>query len=386
MAAESPPLIVHWHLEPAFPLSENWLYRQFEGLRAYRYLFYTLGRVHRDIFPSQRIRALNECSMGLRSLNRLYRVFREDFLPFRLWLRRDRPAIVHAHFGTDGYWAMRHITDECILVVSFYGRDAYIFDHDPQWLGKYRRMFSRGAIFLAEGPAMAAKLVSLGCPAKKVRVHPVGIQTGQYRFSPRRFSPGDEIRLLVVGRFVEKKGIPYAVRALALVRKKHPRATLTIVGEAADNADGRREKSCIESAIRETALEPHVRLAGWLSPPKLLELADSHHVLLVPSVTAADGDAEGGHPVFLTEMLASGMPVAAFDHCDARQAVVDGHTGLLVPMRDCAGLADAVGRFIADAQGRERMCAAARHHAEELYDIRRLNDKLEGYYGELLGD
>ncbi|MBN2346071.1 MAG: glycosyltransferase [Candidatus Aminicenantes bacterium] len=384
MNAERRPRIVHWHLGPVFELSENWLYRQFILLKRYDYLYYSLGRINRGLFPDERIRALAESGTGLRALNRLLRLFRDDFLPIRLWLRRDRPALVHAHFGTGGYWAMRHISGACPLVVSFYGADAYVFDRSPEWLANYRSLFGRGALFLAEGPAMAGKLASLGCPVGKIRIHPVGIQTELYRFAPRGIDTGSAIRLLVVGRFVEKKGIPFAVQALRLVRRRFAEATLTIVGGAPENPAGRREQAQIMAAIREGGLEAHVRLEGWLAPDSLQRLADDHHILLVPSVFAADGDAEGGHPVILTEMMARGLAVAAFDHCDINQAVVDGMTGLLAPMKDVAALAAAICRLAEDAPGRERMGRAARRHVEERYDLGKLNERLEDYYEELL--
>ncbi len=63
---------------------------------------------------------------------------------------------------------------------------------------------------------MREKLIGLGCLPDKVVVHHIGIDPGKYEYGERK--PDDEIRLMVCGRFVEKKGIPLAIAALSTSR------------------------------------------------------------------------------------------------------------------------------------------------------------------------
>ena len=72
-----------------------------------------------------------------------------------------------------------------------------------------------------------------------------------------------------------------------------------------------------------------MRLLGYVSRETLREEAYEHDVFLAPSVTASNGDTEGGAPVAIIEMSASGMPIVSTNHCDIPSVVLDGVTGLL---------------------------------------------------------
>ena len=88
-----------------------------------------------------------------------------------------------------------------------------------------------------------------------------------------------------------------------------------------------------------------------------------HDVFLAPSVTASNGDTEGGAPVAIIEMAASGMPIVSTRHCDIPSVVLDGVTGLLAAERDSEGLAvetEGVGRFRRDSSGDGRSSQTAR--------------------------
>ncbi|HEY8311042.1 MAG TPA: glycosyltransferase family 4 protein, partial [Gemmatimonadaceae bacterium] len=60
----------------------------------------------------------------------------------------------------------------------------------------------------------------------------------------------------------------------------------------------------------------------------------------------------------------SGKPVVAAAHGGVLELVVDGVTGILVPPRDPAALANAVSNLLSDAELRERMGAAGRHRVQ----------------------
>jgi len=70
----------------------------------------------------------------------------------------------------------------------------------------------------------------------------------------------------------------------------------------------------------------------------LLDEAYRNHLFVSPSVTAEDGDTEGGAPVTVIELAASGMPVVSSLHCDIPEVLQDGVTGLLAQEKDVAGI------------------------------------------------
>ena len=62
------------------------------------------------------------------------------------------------------------------------------------------------------------------------------------------------------------------------------------------------------------------------------------------------------------------LPVVATNIRGSREEVVDGETGLLVPVRDASALADALLRLVDDAAERRRMGEAGRERALALFD------------------
>jgi len=234
-----------------------------------------------------------------------------------------------------------------------------------------------------EGPAMQKKLIELGCPSEKVIVHPIGVKLGRYMFRARK--PDSEIRLLVCGRFVEKKGIPYAIEALKRVASKTKASVrLTIVGDSGSDGTLTDEKRNILNSIEKYKVGDVVTITGYIPHDELIRIAYEHHIFLAPSVHASDGDAEGGFPVILTEILATGMPVVAFDHCDIPEIIQNGTTGFLVPEGDVDALAERLLYLIEHPEIWPEMGRAGRAFVEANYDIDKLNDRLVEIYRKLL--
>ena len=92
---------------------------------------------------------------------------------------------------------------------------------------------------------------------------------------------------------------------------------------------------------------PGVTLTGWLSPDAVRERMTQAVSLIVPSIIAAGGDAEG-LPSVIPEAMAQACPVIGSNLGGIAEAIVHNHTGLLVPPNDPAALADAMHRIIGD--------------------------------------
>lgn len=300
--------------------------------------------------------------------------------------REVRARILHSHFGNVGWRdsgaaraaGARH-------VVSFYGYDAsYLPAQEPAWIERYRDLFSRADRVLCEGPHMGRCVESLGCPREKVRVHHLGVRLEEIRFMPRVLRPGEPLRALVAASFQEKKGIPHAVEALGRLSGETS-VELTIVGDANEEERSRAEKGRILEALERHGMKARTRMPGYRPHAALFEEAFRHHVFLSPSVTARDGDTEGGAPVTLIEMAATGMPVVATRHCDIPEIVRDGETGLLAPERDVDALVAHLRWLIAHPGDWERMGRAARRHLEAEYDAGRQGERLAAIYRELSG-
>lgn len=300
-------------------------------------------------FPHPRVAALDATPARARVERARRRLGPRPLGPVDAVVRACGATVLHSHFGHVGWFdsgvvrrrGLRH-------VVSFYGLDvARLPQEDPRWRARYREMFAGASAVLCEGPRMAADVAALGCDPERVVVHPLGVDLEALpAFRPRSWDGSRPLRVLLAGSFREKKGLPDAMDALgALVRAGVP-LTATLIGDAAPGDDA--EKGRILDAIRRNDLDRRVRLLGFQPHGVLLEEAEGHDVFLSPSVTAADGDCEGGAPVAIIEMAAIGMPILSTLHCDIPTVVAEPNRRLLVPERDPAALADACVR-LADA-------------------------------------
>ncbi len=254
-------------------------------------------------------------------------------------IHQNQADILHSHFGDRG-WSNLSLTQKKPLkhVVTFYGYDiSRLPTIEPAWRERYRQLFEQADLFLCEGPYLRSSLVKLGCPDEKARVHHLGVKLDNIKFQPRNWNPGEPLQILISGTFVEKKGIPNAIQALARI-KSGQQLEITIIGDSIEQERSKREKVKILETLKHTGLESQTRLLGYQPYSVLIEEAYRHHVFLSPSVLASDGDSEGGAPVTIIDMAASGMPVVSTRHCDIPEVLIDGESGLLADEADIDGL------------------------------------------------
>lgn len=288
----------------------------------------------------------------------------------------DRRAdIVHAHFGDWGY-AIAPLASRlgARLVVSFYGYDAGSLPRRPGWAGRLNDLFSTAARIVVEGPAMAARLVDLGCPRDRIAIVPLGVDVEAWAATaPGHARSVEDFRLLVVGSLREKKGVDDALRAVARAADRLASGwRLDIIGDGPLGGSLRAlaAELGIADRVHWHGYVPEHDLAGWLGA------AD---VLIQASRTAADGDTEGGAPVVLMLAAATGLPVVASRHADIPFIVEDGLSGLLADERDVATLADHL-VTLAEPGLRGRLSAGARTIARERFSVERSRRQLADLY------
>jgi colanic acid/amylovoran biosynthesis glycosyltransferase len=252
-----------------------------------------------------------------------------------------------------------------------------------KWIKRYHELFDRADGFLCEGPFMANQLVLMGCSESKITVQHLGVEVQKIRFVPRRFDPGEPLKILIAASFTEKKGIPYALEAIADFRKKHP-VSLTIIGDANPKNKDLAEKSRILAAIRNFNLNDCTRMMGFQPYSILFEEAFKNHIFISPSVKAANGDTEGGAPVSLIDMMATGMPVISTNHCDIPEVVVYDKKDWLVAEKDISGLVDRLDWLAANPEQWDSLVTIGRRHIEEEYDVVKQGNKLGQIYQNIV--
>ncbi len=293
--------------------------------------------------------------------------------------------LVHSHFGPRGCQDLTAVRRTGVRhVVTFYGYDVdFVPRQHPSWRRRYQRLFRRVDRVLCEGPFMADSVAALGCPEEKIRVQRLGVDIGALEFRPRSYAPGEPLRILITASFREKKGIPDAFDALALLRPRVP-LEVTVIGDATGEKRTQREKGAILAAIERSGLSRQTRLLGYQPHRVVIEEAYRHHIFLSPSLTPEDGDTEGGAPVSLIEMSATGMPIVSTRHCDIPQVVEHGAGGLLAEERDVAGLTAQLAWLVEHPERWREMGEQGRRHVEERFDVRTQASALAEIYRGLL--
>jgi len=376
------PVVAH-SVNPYLPNSGSWIYNQIRFLESFRPIVLTKRTENLDQFPIARIYSVYGQPFLRRNLEKaLARVRNAPFRTHRDALRREGAVLLHSHFAD---MAIRNIplAKEAGIphVASFYGSDIWARAGDRHFRKDFDRLSRSASLFLVEGPAMADKVIGLGAPERIVRVLRLGIDTSVIPFFPRSPDADGRVVVLMAGRPVEKKGHWYGLLAFERICRDFPHVVLRMI--IGGRTPGENEHVLrMRRFIEEKGITDKVEWCGFLSYDRYLDAIRSAHIFLQPSVHAEDGDAEGGAPVTITELSASGMPVVATKHCDIPQIVLDGRSGLLAEERDVDGLAALLARICASPQTWEAMGRTGRAHVEERFDIRKQVRELERSYEE----
>ncbi|MGB9627196.1 MAG: glycosyltransferase [Thermodesulfobacteriota bacterium] len=336
-----------------------------------------------DQFFVPNIHRLNNHSIGFLLFRRSFNERRSSFLT--QIVKKKKVTILHSHFADIAYSNIEPVRQTGLKhVVSFYGVDVnYMPTQESIWRKRYKDLFYSINKVLCEGPHMASCIERLGCPKEKIRLHHLGVNIDEIQFKPRRWKKGELLRILIAASFREKKGIPYAIEALARLSNHIP-MEITLIGDAHPEQRSQEEKRKILQAIERLGLKSKVRRLGYQPYKILLEEAYKHHIFLSPSITASDGDTEGGAPVSIIEMMASGMPVVSTFHCDIPEVIRHGVSGLLAPERDIEGLAAQIEWYIEHPEEWDKMIEVGRRKIEDEYNARKQGEHLAQIYREII--
>ncbi|HEX5660108.1 MAG TPA: glycosyltransferase [Polyangiales bacterium] len=274
---------------------------------------------------------------GLYSLTRhcpkFHRVFQQR--PFDL---------VHAHFGTGACYAYPYSHRyDLPLVVTFHGYDVPLLASTERLLPTNwpyalaaPTMLEHLTLGLCASHELFELLLEVGVPRERLRLYHLGVDLGAFKRGPRRAVP----RVVMVGRFIEKKGFEYGVRGFADALARGAVGELTIIGT------GEREAK-LRALVAELGIGHAVTFAGVLTSQDVASFLSESDVLMAPSVVAIDGNRESG-VIALKEGSACGLAVLGTYHGGIPEIIEDGVTGYLVPERDVASLGDRLHRLLTD--------------------------------------
>jgi colanic acid/amylovoran biosynthesis glycosyltransferase len=189
----------------------------------------------------------------------------------------------------------------------------------------------------------------------------------------RRFQPRDRgrerpsvARILSVARLVEPKGLEYLIAACRILRDAGHAVHCEVIGGRASSEMNYYLK--LQKLRRSLGVEAEVTFLGAQPFDRVLEKYREVDVFVLPAVQASDGRRDVT-PNALIEAMAMKLPVVSTRSGAISEIVDDGVSGLLVPPRDEAALAQAIMRLLDDAALRQQLGDAARKRVEERFDI-----------------
>lgn len=375
------PIVIIYRLQ-LFKTSEPFIWEQVKAYRKFQAIF--VGRKIYGTVPEKiDFVTLDKSDRAIWSQVLLVLTRNPTGFQRELKERGIGPALIHAHFGVDGVYALPLSKSLGVpLVITFHGFDATLSSRallcsgKPAWLNYllYRKKLAReGDLFICVSDYIRQQLLELGFPANRTITHYIGVDTQKIQIS---HDPGTSKIVLHVVRLVEKKGTSYLLEAFAQVADQENEIRLVIIGDGP-------LRSSLQNQVSTLGIAHKVDFLGALSHDDVLKWMHKSRLLVLPSVTSRTGDSEG-LGIVLLEAAAAGLPVLATWHGGIPEAVVDGQTGFLVPERDVNMLAERLSIFFRDDNLCREMGRAARYRAVEYFDVHKQSALLESIYEKLL--
>ncbi|MCE2465043.1 MAG: glycosyltransferase family 4 protein [Dehalococcoidia bacterium] len=233
-----------------------------------------------------------------------------------------------------------------------------------------KRWFNKLDGLIAVSPA-AHQYVSRFFPGN-YRIIPNGIDVDHFATAGKPIPElqDGKTNILFVGRLEKRKGLRYLLEAFGMLKWEHPNVRLLVVGP------GSLDKDC-HRVLGERNLQDVVFLGG-VPYQDLPSYYASAHIFCSP----ATGRESFG--IVLLEAMAAGRPIVATSIEGYSCVVTHGEQGLLVPPKDSASLAVALGRLVADGDLRSQMGLMGRQSVEQ-YRWEKIARMVMDHYENLMG-
>jgi len=374
---------------PVLPLSETFIRDQVGAMQRCRAtLFGETLFDSRPVLDGLDVQALWRDSPMGRTLRRADRIA-ERLIGYSLakhrGLRRLAPDLVHVHFATDAVQIWPTVRRLGLpMVVTLHGYD--IHTHADWWRAghggarmrdypeRLRAMAADESVhFIAVSQAVRRSALARGIGDDRMVIKHIGIPTQGLPVDgpvPSQRRPD----VLFVGRLVEKKGGRYLIDAAAALRERVPGLRLVFLGDGPCRDD---------LAAQAKRLGVEARFLGAQPQAEVRRQLVSARALCLPSITAANGDAEG-LPIVLLEAQCAGVPVVTSAKGGSEEGIVDGVTGFGFEEGDVAQLARSLEILLTDGARADAMSREAAQFVRRQFDITQCTRALEAQYERIL--
>jgi colanic acid/amylovoran biosynthesis glycosyltransferase len=274
-------------------------------------------------------------------------------------LKKAQVSHLHVHFAglasRTAWWIKRLFG----ITYSFTGHANDIFCPKPEQRVGLADLL-REALFVVVVSDFGANWLQRSFPESAHKIQRVynGLDLSVFKPATQEAEP---VRLLSIGRLIEKKGFKFLIEACRLLRSSGFSFACQIVGEGP-------EHDHLQEAIQVSQLSDIVRLRGALPQTEIVELLSQSSIFVFPGVHDSAGDTDN-LPTVLIEAMASSLPTIATRIAGIPEIVQHDENGILVPEKDPVRLADAIRSLAGDQALLERFSRASRRIAEEKFAL-----------------
>jgi glycosyltransferase involved in cell wall biosynthesis len=246
-----------------------------------------------------------------------------------------------------------------------------------RWLERKAARWSHKIVCVADAMTDQAVAAGVADRAKFVTVYS-GMETEAFldcdwQRRAMRYRLGvrdDEFVIGKIARLFELKGYEYVIEAAKRIRDAHPNVRFLFVG------DGILRKA-LEDQAKRLGVRDWILFAGLVPASQVPTYISAMDALVHASLRE-------GLARVLPQALLAGKPVVSFDVDGAREVVVHGETGYLVPPKSVDGLVVSVCELIENPARAAAMAAKGRELCRERFRWQTMVSQLDALYRELL--
>lgn len=299
-------------------------------------------------------------------------------------LREFRPDVVHTHSAKGGVLGRlaAHALRVPAIVHTVHGAPFHPYQSAAartffRWCEAYAARRCHALVSVAD--AMTDLLVDSGvAPRAKFTTVYSGMEVEPFLAADEhrqrvRAELGYADQDVVIGkiaRLFHLKGHEYLIPAASRVVQVCPQARFLLVGDGVLRGE-------LESQLQRVGLADHVQFTGLVSPERIPQLLGAIDVLVHTSLR--EGLARA-----LPQALIAGKPVVSYDVDGAREVVIPGQTGFLLPPKAIEPLAEALVRLVRDGDLRQRLGRCGRQRFTDVFRHEEMTRQLRGLYQRLL--
>ncbi len=298
-------------------------------------------------------------------------------------LREIRPQIVHTHSSKAGVLGRAAAAKLGIPCVHTIHGAAFHYGQNPvlhrSYIAAEKWAARRCERLIGVCDAMTDTYVAAGiAPREKFCTIHSGMEVEPFLSPPRPretvrqelgFGPEDVV-VTKVARLFNLKGHEFVIAAARQVIDAHPNVRFLFVGDGILRPQ-------FESQIARAGLSTNFVFAGLVPPENVPELIHASEIVVHTSLWE-------GLARVLPQALIAGKPVVSYDIDGAKEVVIPGQTGYLLPPQSTVELARALIELAADPPLRERLGSTGRARFTDQFRHETMTRRIREVYAEVL--